>query len=79
MMFCGVGKDPWGFLGQQGDPTNPSLKEISPECLLEGRMLKLKFQHFDCLMGITDSFERDPDAGKDWKWEKGTTEDEMVG
>ena len=22
---------------------------------------------------------KDPDAGKDWKWEKGTTEDEMVG
>ena len=21
----------------------------------------------------------DPDAGKDWRWEKGTTEDEMVG
>jgi len=22
---------------------------------------------------------KDPDAGKDWRWEKGTTEDEMVG
>ena len=22
---------------------------------------------------------KDPEAGKDWKWEKGTTEDEMVG
>ena len=22
---------------------------------------------------------KDPDAGKDWQWEKGTTEDEMVG
>ena len=22
---------------------------------------------------------KDPDAGKDWKWEKGTTEEEMVG
>ena len=21
---------------------------------------------------------KDPDAGKDWRWEKGTTEDEMV-
>ena len=21
---------------------------------------------------------KDPDAGKDWEWEKGTTEDEMV-
>ena len=23
--------------------------------------------------------EKDPDAGKDWKWEEETTEDEMVG
>ena len=23
--------------------------------------------------------EKDPDAGKDWRWDKGTTEDEMVG
>ena len=22
---------------------------------------------------------KDPDAGKDWRWEKGMTEDEMVG
>ena len=22
---------------------------------------------------------KDPDAGKDWRWEKGTTEDEMIG
>ena len=21
---------------------------------------------------------KDPDAGKDWRWEKGTTEDEMI-
>ena len=27
-----------------------------------------------------DSFEKNPDAGKDGRWEeKGTTEDEMVG
>ena len=24
-------------------------------------------------------FGKDPDPGKDWRWEKGTTEDEMVG
>ena len=30
------------------------LKEISPECSLEGLMLKLKFHHFDHLMGRTD-------------------------
>ena len=56
------------------------LKEISPEYSLEGLMLKLKLQYFGHLMQRTDSFEKTPDAGKDWRWEeKGMTEDEMVG
>ena len=41
------------------------LKEISPECSLEGLMLKLKLQSFGHLMRRTDSLEKDPDAGKD--------------
>ena len=53
------------------------LKEISPECSLEGLMLKLKLQYFGYLMQRTG---KDPDAGKDWRWEeKGMTEEEMVG
>ena len=34
------------------------LKEISPECSLEGLMLKLKFQYFGHLMERTDSLEK---------------------
>ena len=34
------------------------LKEISPECSLEGLMLKLKLQYFGCLMGRVDSLEK---------------------
>ena len=54
------------------------LKEISPEYSLEGLMLKLKTPilwppYENWLIG------KDPDAGKDWRWEKGTSEDEMVG
>ena len=42
-------------------------------------MLKLRHQCFGHLMQRTDSLEKDPDAGKDWRQEeKGTTEDEMV-
>ena len=41
------------------------LKEISPECPLERLMLKLKLQYSGHLMRRTDSFEKDPDAGKD--------------
>ena len=36
----------------------PVLKEISPECSLEGLMLKLKLQHFGHLMQRTDSLEK---------------------
>ena len=34
------------------------LKEISPECSLEGLMLKLKLQYFGLLMRRADSFEK---------------------
>ena len=34
------------------------LEEISPECSLEGLMLKLKLQYFDHLMQKADSFEK---------------------
>ena len=34
------------------------LKKISPECSLEGLMLKLKLQYFGHLMGRTDSLEK---------------------
>ena len=41
------------------------LKETSPECSLEGLMLKLKLQYFGHLMQRAESFGKDPDAGKD--------------
>ena len=34
------------------------LNDISPECLLEGMMLKLKLQYFGHLMQRTDSLEK---------------------
>ena len=53
-------------------------KEISPEYSLEGLVLKLKLILWppDAKNWLT---RKDPDAGKDWRQEKGTTEDEMVG
>ena len=39
-------------------------------------MLKLKLQYFGHLMR---RIRKDPDAGRDWGQEKGTTEDEMAG
>ena len=56
------------------------LKEISPECSLEGLMLKLKLQYFGHLMQRTDTLEKTLMLGKDWRQEeKGMTEDERVG
>ena len=40
------------------------LKEISPECSLEGLMLKLKLQYFGYLMRRTDSLEKTLMMGK---------------
>ena len=40
------------------------LKEISPEYLLEGLMLKLKLQYFGHLMGRTESLEKTLMLGK---------------
>ena len=40
------------------------LKEINPECSLEGLRLKLKLQYFGHLMGRTDSFEKTLMLGK---------------
>ena len=54
------------------------LKEINPEYSLKGLKLKLKLQYFGHLMQRVD-IGKDPDAGRDWGQEKGTTEDEMAG
>ena len=57
LLNCGVGEDlqvPW-----TARRSNQSiLKEISPECTLEGLMLKLKLQYFGHLMRRADSFEK---------------------
>ena len=60
------------------------LKEINPECSLEGLMLKLKFQYFGHLMLTADSFEMTLMLGKiegrrrrGWqrmRWLAGTTD-----
>ena len=48
-----------------------TLKEISPECSLEGQMLKLKFQYFGHLMQRADSFENTLMLGKLKEGEEG--------
>ena len=57
LLNCGVGEDlrvPW-----TARRSNQSiLKDVSPEYLLEGLMLKLKLQYIGHLMQRADSFEK---------------------
>ena len=46
------------------NPNKSILKEISPECSLEGLMLKLKLQYFGHLMQRADSLEKPLILGK---------------
>ena len=46
------------------EKTQSTLKEISPGCLLEGLMLKLKLQYFGHLMRRADSLEKTLMLGK---------------
>ena len=55
------------------------LKEINPEYLLEGLMLKLKLQYFGHLIQTANSLEKTPMLGKVEGMEKTVAEDEMVG
>ena len=56
------------------------LKEINPECSLEGLMSKLKCQYFSHLMQRADSLEKILMLGKiGGGSRRGMTEDEMVG
>ena len=44
--------------------SNQSILKVSPECSLEGLMLKLKLQYFGHLMQRSDSFEKTLMLGK---------------
>ena len=63
LLNCGVGellRVPW--TARRFNQT--FLKEISPECLLEGLMFKLKLQYFGHLIRRADSFEKTLMLGK---------------
>ena len=62
-------------------PKSPAiLKEINPEYLLEGLMLKLKLQYFGHLMQAADSLKKSLMLGKiEGRREKRASEDEMAG
>ena len=77
LLNYGVGEDFWESLGQQGDPT------IHPKgnqsFIFIGRTDAEAETPVLCLPDAKNwLIWKDPDAGKDWRWEKGMTEDAMV-
>ena len=78
LLNCDVGEDSWRvpWAARRSNQSIP--KEINPEYSLEGLILKMKLQYFwppDVKTWLT---RKDLNAGKDWRQEKGTTEDKMV-
>ena len=78
LLNCGVGEDSWESLGLQGDlPVHPKGDQ---SWIFTGRtdaeaetLILWPSDGKNWLLG------KDTDAGKDWRWEKGTTKDEMFG
>ena len=63
ILNCGVGEDS-GVLWTARRSNQSILKEISPNCSLEGLTLKLKLQYIGHVMGRTDSLEKTLMLGK---------------
>ena len=77
LLNCGVGEDSWESLGLQGNPVNPK----GNQSWIFIRRTDVEAETPIVWPPDVKSWfiKKDPDAGKDWRQEKGTTEDEMVG
>ena len=64
LLKCGVGEDSWESLGLKKRSNQSILKEIGPECSLEGPILNLKLYYYGHLMQRADSFEKTLMLGK---------------
>ena len=77
LLNSGVGEDPWKSLGLQGDPTSPKGNQ---SWIFTGRT---DAEAETPILWAPDAKNsliwKDPDAGKEWRQEKGMTEDEMFG
>ena len=71
LLNCGIGEDSWESLGLQGDQTSPSWRKS---------VLNIYWKDW-CWNSNTlatwckELIRKDPVAGKDWRQEKGTTEE----
>ena len=78
LLNCGIVEDCWRVPRTARRSNQLILKEINPEYLLEGFMMKLKLQYFGHLMQRADSLEKTLMLGKiEGKKEKGVAEGKM--
>ena len=78
LLNCFVGENSWESIGLQGDPTSQSWRKS---------VLNIHWKEWcwswNLILWPLDAKSwliwKHPDAGKDWRQEKGMTEDEMVG
>ena len=77
LLNCDVREDSWESLGLQGDTTSPS----SRKSVLNAHWKDWWSWNSNTLATWCEELThwRNPDAVRDWRQEKGTTEDEMVG
>ena len=76
LLKCGIGEDSWESLGQLGDPTSPSSRNSVLNVHWKDWCWSSKLRPPDEKNRL---MRKDPDVGKDWREERGTTKDEMVG
>ena len=80
LLNCAVGEDSWESIGLQGDP--PVNRKGDQSWIFIGRTdADAEAEAPGLWPSDVKSWliRKNPDAGKDWRQEKGTTEDEMVG
>ena len=78
LLNCGVGEDSWESLGLQGDPTSQSWRKSVLN--MHWKDWCWNWNSNTLATWCKELTRKDPDAGKDWRWEeKETTKDEMIG
>ena len=78
LLNCGVGEDSWEPL--ECKETQPVHPKGNQSCIVIGRTDAEAETPIFWPPDVKNwLIWKDPDAGNDWRWEKGRTEDEMIG
>ena len=76
---CIAGEVSWESLGKQGDQISQSLRKSTLDIHWKGWCWSWNPNNTLAIHAKNQAIGKDSDAGKEWRQEKGTIEDEMVG